>query len=194
MTPTATGDPNAVAGVDIRRGADRPCTCRCLKDDEIVGVVNDVPASGSALSAITRSTLLENFAAQAVIAIENTRLLSELRESLEQQTATSEVLSVISRSPGDLQPVFDTMLESAVTLCDAKFGNLFLYDGEAFQTVALHRASPAYADVRRRGVVFVTCIPTSLSTASSKPERSFTLRTSGWSNVISIAIRHLLPL
>ncbi|MGA7208567.1 MAG: GAF domain-containing protein, partial [Pseudolabrys sp.] len=98
--------------------------------------------------------LVTNFAAQAVIAIENTRLLSELRESLQQQTATADVLKVISSSPGQLEPVFNAMLENAVRICEAKFGILFLSEGDAFRTVALHGAPPAYAEARRREPVF----------------------------------------
>jgi adenylate cyclase len=103
--------------------------------------------------------LLENFAAQAVIAIENARLLNELgkrtddlTELLEQQTATSEVLSVISSSPGELEPVFKAMLESATRICEAKFGSLLRFDGEAFHLAAEVGAPVEYMEFyRHRG-------------------------------------------
>jgi GAF domain-containing protein len=101
--------------------------------------------------------LAGTFADQAVIAIENVRLFDaeqrrtrELTESLEQQTATSQVLRVISSSPGDLEPVFAAMLEKAVRICDAKFGNIYRWDGEALRLAATHNAPPAYAEERRR--------------------------------------------
>jgi GAF domain-containing protein len=96
--------------------------------------------------------LVTNFAAQAVIAIENTRLLNELRESLQQQTATSEVLSVISSSPGELEPVFQAMLENATRICEAKFGVLYRFDGDTFHFAAEVGTPPELAEfVRRRG-------------------------------------------
>src|SRR5262245_16184 len=105
--------------------------------------------------------LLKNFAAQAVIAIENTRLLNELRqrtddlsESLEQQTATSEVLRAISSSPGELEPVFQAMLGKAVQICNAKFGNLFLHEGNAFRIHATYGAPQTYVDYLRGKQVF----------------------------------------
>jgi GAF domain-containing protein len=112
-------------------------------------------------------TLLQTFADQAVIAIENTRLLNELRESLQQQTATSEVLSVISSSPGELEPVFQTMLANATRICEAKFGTLWLCEGDSFRAVALHNAPPAYAKARRRGLLLRPPPDTALGRAAS---------------------------
>jgi GAF domain-containing protein len=98
--------------------------------------------------------LLRTFASQAVIAIENTRLLNELRESLQQQTATADVLQVISSSPGELESVFRSVLENATRICDAKFGTLLLYEGDQFRMAAMHGAPPAWAEKRSLEPVF----------------------------------------
>src|SRR4029077_20874225 len=137
-----------------------------LKDEALVGVIiiyrQEVrPFTDKQIA------LVENFAKQAVIAIENTRLLNELRqrtdelsqrtddlsEALEQQTATSEVLGVISSSPGELEPVFQAMLENAVRICEAKFGTMLRVEGDGYRVVAMHGAPPAYAEERRRNPV-----------------------------------------
>ncbi|MGB8578380.1 MAG: GAF domain-containing protein, partial [Pseudolabrys sp.] len=104
--------------------------------------------------------LAETFADQAVIAIENVRLFDEvqartrdLSESLQQQTATADVLKVISSSPGDLKPVFETMLASAMRICEAKYGHLLLYDGDSFHAAHLQDVPPSYRDIWERGPI-----------------------------------------
>jgi GAF domain-containing protein len=97
--------------------------------------------------------LVENFAAQAVIAIENARLLNEQRESLERQTATSEVLKVISSSPGALEPVFHTMLENATRICEATIGILFRYNNGTYTAIAMLGVTPAYAEYLNSGPI-----------------------------------------
>jgi signal transduction histidine kinase len=137
-----------------------------LKEGELIGSINIYRQEVRPFTD-KQIELVKNFAAQAVIAIENTRLLSELRESLQQQTATADVLKVISSSPGELEPVFNAMLENATRICEAKMGVLFLSEGDAFRTVALHGAPPAYAEARRREPVIRPGPGTSSSLSAS---------------------------
>ena len=130
-----------------------------LRDGKPLGVISVGKAEAVPFSE-RQMQLLSTFADQAVIAIENVRLFEaeqkrtrELSEALEQQTATSEVLKVISSSPGDLDPVFETMLANAVRICGAKFGNLFLCEADGLRAVAFHDAPQAYVEERRRNPV-----------------------------------------
>ena len=152
-------NPIVVAGAELG-GFRTVLTVPMLKDDNLIGCINIYrqevrPFTDKQIELVT------NFAAQAVIAIENVRLLNELRqrtddltETLDQQTATSEVLRIISSSPGELRPVFQAMLENATRICGAEFGMLWLIEGDGFRPVALHGVPPALAEMRQREKVF----------------------------------------
>jgi signal transduction histidine kinase len=162
-----TADPGYIARDNSRlvalvesAGARALLAVPMLKDGELVGALV-IYRQGAWPFTKKQIELVKSFAAQAVIAIENTRLLNELRqrtsdltESLEQQTATSGVLQVISSSPGELERVFHAMLESAIRICEARFGNLLLYDGDSFRFAMVHGAPPAWDDLAQREPAF----------------------------------------
>ena len=124
-----------------------------LKENELIGAIVIYRTEVRPFSD-KQIELVQNFAAQAVIAIENTRLLSELRESLQQQTATADVLKVISSSPGELTPVFNAILQNAVRICDAKFGHLWLREGNSLRIGGTHGAPDAFVAYLRDVPVF----------------------------------------
>ena len=148
-------EPSAVAAVELG-GVRTAMAVPMLKDDKVIGIITinrpEVrPFTDKQIALVT------NLAAQAVIAIENARLLNELRqrtadltEALEQQTATSEVLQVISRSPNDLEPVFASMLDNALRICDAKFGSIYRWTSGTLHVVATRNAPAGYAEARKR--------------------------------------------
>jgi GAF domain-containing protein len=144
------GEANRRALVDLG-GARSLLAVPLLRDERVVGNVMIFRQEQRPFSE-KQITLLQQFAAQAVIAIENARLLGELRESLQQQTATSEVLQVISSSPGDLAPVFDKMLENATRVCGAEFGSMNLVEGDTLRQAALYNAPQALAEARANKV------------------------------------------
>ena len=150
------GDPSIRTVVEVA-GARTILAVPMLKEDKLIGAIAIYRQEVRPFTD-KQIKLLTNFAAQAVIAIENTRLLKELRQrtgeltkSLEQQTATSEVLKAISSFPGELEPVFNTMLANATRICEAKFGHLFLREADGFRAVALQSVGGTYPDWLRRG-------------------------------------------
>src|SRR5262249_11733961 len=149
------GDPLRVATVDLG-GAKTLLCVPMLKENLLVGAIV-IYRQETRPFTDKQVELVKNFASQAVIAIENARLLNELRqrttdltESLEQQTGTAEVLKVISSAPGNVEPVCESLLANAKRLCSARFGNLGLREGDALRTVAMHGAPPEYTEARRR--------------------------------------------
>src|SRR5262249_55610598 len=149
--PYLEGNPDARAFADLA-GVRTLVIVPMLREDELIGVIAIYRQEVRPFTD-KQIELLQNFAKQAVIAIENVRLFDdvkaptrELSEALEQQTATSEVLRVISSSPGELEPVFQVMLENALRICEAKFGRMFQYEHNTFRSVAQVGAPPALAE------------------------------------------------
>jgi GAF domain-containing protein len=143
------GDPFVISAVEL--GSYRTViSVPMLKEDELIGAIT-IHRQEMRPFTDKQIGLVQNFAAQAVIAIENTRLLNELRESLRQQTATAEVLQVISTSTGELDPVFSAMLENATRICGAHFGSLWRFEDGAVRLVSNFNHPPAFAKFLQQG-------------------------------------------
>ena len=145
-------EPFVVAAVELA-GIRTLLAVPMLKEDRLVGAIVIYRQEVRPFTE-KQIELVKNFAGQVVIAIENARLLNELRQSLEQQTATADVLRVISSSPGELEPVFAAMLASATRICEAAFGNLFLREEQAFRAVAWH-GEPTYVNTWRGDALII---------------------------------------
>jgi signal transduction histidine kinase len=160
VTYTSDETTEPIPGAPARLGGARSLIgVPMLKENELIGAIIIYRQEVRPFT-VKQVELVRSFASQAVIAIENTRLLKELRqrtgdltESLQQQTATSEVLETISSSAGELEPVFDKMLENATRICGAKFGTMTLYEDGGFRTVALYNAPQAYVDTQLYSVI-----------------------------------------
>src|SRR5262249_1039367 len=143
----------------VQQGVRTMLSLPLLRGDEAIGSLS-IRRTEVRLFTEKQIELATTFADQAVIAIENLRLFDEvqartreLSEALERQIDTSEVLRAISSSPGELQPVFNAMLENATRMCEAKFGSMYLYEGGAFRFVAQHNAPTAFVDARKRNPI-----------------------------------------
>jgi two-component system, NtrC family, sensor kinase len=139
-------NPWTVAGVELG-GVRTILAVPMLKENELIGALT-IYRQKVRPFADKQIALVTSFATQAVIAVENARLLNELRESLQEQTATAEVLQVINSSSGDLEPVFASMLEKAVRICEANFGVLYRYDDAGFEPAALPARLQVIVNVR----------------------------------------------
>ena len=203
--PYRAGDPVRRALVDVG-GARSVVQVALVKDDVLLGSLTVYRQEVRGFSD-KQIALLQNFAAQAVIAIENTRLLTEQKEALDRQTATAEVLQVINSSPGDLAPVFDAMLDKALQLCGAAFGILWTFDGEFVHAAAIRGATTAYAEFLTsmphrpgvdnahgrllRGEEFVHIADVAADTAdhSEDPVRQATIELGGARTLLAVALR-----
>jgi PAS domain S-box-containing protein len=204
-TPYVEGDLHRRAMVDIG-GARSALAVPLVKDGAAIGYILIYRQEVRRFDD-KQATLLKNFAAQAVIAVENARLLGELRESLDQQTATAEVLQVINSSTQKLEPVFEAMLEKALRLCEAAFGVLWTYDGENFNASAMRGIPEAFAKfvagvphkpgpenihgimLRGESVVRVDDLRSSEVYRSGDPVRRALVDLGGASSALGIALR-----